>query len=100
MPAPAAAATTAMSTMKAAMRFHIDVGGGGGAGIHAGGGVKPSAADGGSKVWSGGVSDGCPGSVGLCSDIDLSSGNSLELRSALQIAPASCEAPRRFLGVS
>src|SRR2546429_542720 len=73
MPAPAAAATTAMSTMKAAMRFHIDVGGGGGAGIHAGGGVKASGADRGCEAgggcWAGAAVAGSVGGGGVASEI-------------------------------
>src|SRR5882762_7094910 len=99
IPAPAAAATTAMSTMNAAIRFQIEAGRGGGAGIHWGGGPIAWDVGGESKAWSGGVGAGCSGSCGFSSDIDLSSGNSLERCFVLQIAPASCEVARRFLSV-
>src|SRR5207302_11320759 len=47
IPAPATAATTAMSTTKAAMRCHTEVGGGGGAAILGGGGPMPAMPGGG-----------------------------------------------------
>src|SRR5207245_3105251 len=100
IPAPAAAATTAMSTMNAAIRFQIEAGRGGGAGIHSGGGPIASGVGGESEAWSDGVGAGCSGSRGFSSDIDLSSGNSLERCFVLQVAPASCEVTRRFLSVS
>src|SRR5437588_1604264 len=70
IPAPATAATTAMSTTKAAMRCHTEVGGGGGAAIHGGGGPVLSV-PGGSKFCSGAVGRPCPSSCGFCSDISL-----------------------------
>src|SRR2546421_659666 len=88
-----------MSTMNAAIRFQIDAGRGGGAGIHWGGGPIASDVGGESKAWPGGLGAGCSGSCGFSSDIDLSSGNSLERCFVLQIAPASCEVTRRFLNV-
>src|SRR5256884_1826162 len=69
IPAPPTAATTAMRTMYAAIRLHTEDGGGGGAGIHADDLAGASDVDGGSSVWSGGVSMGCPGSAGFSSDI-------------------------------
>src|SRR5438034_731267 len=69
MPAPPAAATTAMSTRKAATRFHIESAGAVvGGGVHVGGGGVASF-DGGSKLWSGGVSGPCSDPPGFCSDI-------------------------------
>src|SRR5438552_18156423 len=70
IPAPATAATTAMSTTKAAMRCHTEVGGGGGAAIHGGGGPVRSV-PGGSQFGSGAVGRPCPSSWGFCSDISL-----------------------------
>src|SRR5437899_7396693 len=75
MPAPATAATTAISTAKAATRVQIEpLGAGGGAESHGCCGPWSSAAGGGASVVSGGAWAGCscgPCSFGLSVDIRI-----------------------------
>src|SRR5579872_338461 len=101
MPMPAAAATTAMRTTKAATRSQTEaLGGAGGAGAQVGGEPTPCSGDGGSNDPSpeGGPSGGS-GRFGYSADISgLTSANPGAF--VLQIPPAGWEATRRFLSVS